>query len=295
MKNPAELMKEFEAYISAEKGLSRNTLEAYRSDIKFFLEYLSKKKISLEKADHRVISEYLWERKTRGLASSSVYRHMESIRQLYRFLVLEHDLPDDPTMYLPLPKTGGLLPEFLSREEVASLMSAVPYKTKNQLRFRTMLELMYASGLRVSEVLKLKKNDPNLTLGILRVKGKGAKERVVPLNKTAAMFLERYIQSAGRGLSDEGYLFAGASGKPLSRVAFWKRLKKYAKTTGISKNIKPHAIRHSFASHLLEGGADLRSIQEMLGHASITTTQIYTHIDRKRLKAIHDKFHPRNR
>ncbi len=295
MKNPAELLQEFEAYISAEKGLARNTLEAYRSDLKIFLEYLKKLKIPVEKVVQDTVSGYLWDRKTGGMAAASIYRNMESIRQFYRFLVLEHDLPDDPTMNLPLPKTAALLPEFLSAPEIAALISSVPYKTKNQLRFRAMLEVMYSSGLRISEVLTLKKSDPDPTLGIIKVKGKGSKERIVPLNKTAAMFVEKHILSSGAAISGDGYLFAGAGGRPLSRVSFWKRLKKNAAAAGILKNVKPHSIRHSFASHLLEGGADLRSIQEMLGHSSISTTQIYTHIDRRRLKDIHKKFHPRSR
>lgn len=295
MKNPAELLRDFEAYISAEKGLARNTLEAYRNDLKIFLEYLKKLKIPVEEVVQDTVSGYLWDRKMGGMATASIYRNMESIRQFYRFLVIEYDLPDDPTMNLPLPKTAALLPEFLSAREIATLFSSVPYKTKNQLRFRAMLEVMYSSGLRISEVLTLKKSDTDPTLGIIKVKGKGSKERIVPLNKTAAMFVEKHIISSGAAIPDDGYLFAGAGGRPLSRVAFWKRLKKNAAAAGILKNVKPHSIRHSFASHLLEGGADLRSIQEMLGHSSISTTQIYTHIDRRRLKDIHKKFHPRSR
>jgi len=307
----AKLLSEFSDYIRAEKGLSGNTLLAYRSDVSFFLNYIDSKKIPLKKVTSDMIIEYLWKRKSEDkLSSASVFRNIESLRAFFRFILLEHDddkelaLDEDPTAFIRLPKMMPSLPRTLSYEEITHLLNSVPYKTINQLRFRTMLEIMYAAGLRVSEVLNLKRSDPSPDMEFLRIKGKGSKERIVPIGKTASFFLKKYLDAVGKKLSDasgneDGLLFPGprGAGKPLSRVAFWKRLKKAALKAGLSHEqtqfIKPHMLRHSFASHLLEGGADLRSIQEMLGHSSITTTQIYTHIDRNRLKDIHKKYHPR--
>lgn len=299
-----KLLGEFCDYISAEKGLARNTLLAYKSDVSFFLEYLEGKKISVADVKSNTIIDYLWQRKTSdGLSASSVFRNIESLRHFFKFLFLEHEQErditpsDDPTAFVQLPRINQPLPNTLTYQEITRLLNSVPYKSRQQLRFRTMLELMYAGGLRISEVLNLKKSDPSPDMEFLRIKGKGSRERVVPIGKTASFFLKKYIDVAGIKTSsgDDGWLFAGPRGKPLSRVAFWKRLKKAARKAGLSNPdiVRPHVLRHSFATHLLEGGADLRSIQEMLGHASITTTQIYTHIDRKRLKDIHKKYHPR--
>jgi len=300
-----KLLDEFCNYISGERGLSKNTLLAYKSDLSFFLNYLEKKKIPLKEVKSDTIIDYLWQRKTaEELSSASVFRNIESIRHFFKFLILEYEdknsiaPSDDPTTFIKLPKIIHSLPHTLSYQDISRLLNSVPYKTKQQLRFRTMLELMYAGGLRISEVLNLKKNDPSPDMEFLRVKGKGSRERIVPIGKTASFFLKKYldvISAGGKNISDNGYLFAGPRGKPLSRVAFWKRLKKAARNAGISRPeiVRPHVLRHSFASHLLEGGADLRSIQELLGHASITTTQIYTHIDKNRLKDIHKKYHPR--
>lgn len=289
-----KLLAEFESYISAEKGLSENTAVSYKRDLAIFFDYLRKKNISPENINQEVISEYLWARKKQGLSPKTIYRNMESIRQFFRFLILEHDFSDDPTAFLQLPKPHLFLPDFMTKDEINRLFAAVPYATPVQLRFRTMLEVMYAAGLRVSEVLALKKNNVDLNLEFVKVRGKGNKERIVPIDKTAVAFIKKYMEVFAKKIENSDYLFPNNSGKPLSRVAFWKRLKKYAKAAGITKNITPHTIRHSFASHLLEGGADLRSIQEMLGHASISTTQIYAHIEKSRLKEIHKKFHPRS-
>ncbi len=289
-----KLLSDFESYISGEKGLSKNTEDAYKKDVGFFLQNLRKRSLNLKDVNHETITEYLWERKKSGLSARSIYRNMESIRQFFRFLVLEHDFAADPTAFLQLPKSSLSLPNFLTREETERLLAAIPYKKKTELRFRAMIEIMYAAGLRVSEAVALRKDGLDFNLGYVKVRGKGSKERIVPVDKTALTFLRKYVEVFEKKIAGSEYLFPNNSGKPLGRKGFWKRLKNYAKTAGIEKNITPHVIRHSFASHLLEGGADLRSIQELLGHSSITTTQIYTHVEKSRIKEIHKKFHPRS-
>ncbi len=289
-----KLIPEFESYMSAAKGLSLNTVVSYKTDIRFFFEYLKKNGIPTEKVDHDTVTEYLWQRKKNGLSSKSIYRNLESIRQFFRFLILENDFAVDPTAFMQLPKSHLYLPDFLTKDEMSRLLCAIPFKKPNALRFRAMVELMYASGLRISETLNLRKKNLDLNLGFVKVKGKGGKERIVPMDETSILFLKKYLNVFSKKIEFSDYVFPNNSGKPLSRVAIWKRLKKIAKSAKISKNITPHTIRHSFASHLLQGGADLRSIQEMLGHSSISTTQIYTHVEKSRLKEMHKRFHPRS-
>jgi integrase/recombinase XerD len=287
--------KEFENYISVEKGLSKNTLLAYRSDLKSYSEFIQKKNRSVASITQTDISDYLWQQKTAGLKPRSLYRLIETLRQYHRFLVIENYAKDDPTINILAPKIPFRLPNQLSIIEIEKLLNSINGDNERSLRNRAMIELMYASGLRVSELVNLDTGSIDLEVGYLRVIGKGNKERIVPINRSSIRFVKKYLEVRNRKPKNvqNKALFLSKLGKKISRIEFWRQLKNYAKKAGITKNITPHMIRHSFASHMLDGGANLRVIQEMLGHSSIATTQIYTHVDKDKLKEMHKKFHPR--
>ncbi|MDP8216792.1 MAG: site-specific tyrosine recombinase XerD [Candidatus Kaelpia imicola] len=289
------LLDDFLSYVSLERGLSDNTSRAYRVDIKKFYDFMDSKGVGLSSVRRDFISDYLWSERERGKESSTAARNLVSIKVFFRFLTREGHIKEDPTEAMDSPKLWKRLPEVLNLTEVERLLEAAGSGDTQSIRDRAILELLYGSGLRISELNSLKVLDVNLGVSFLKCKGKGGKERIVPLGSKAACAIERYLKTSRpeylKGSSD--YLFLNRSGKMISRQSCWKIIKKYASLSGIKKSISPHTLRHSFATHLLEGGADLRSVQEMLGHANISTTQIYTHVDREYLKQIHKKYHPR--
>ncbi|HHV62177.1 MAG TPA: site-specific tyrosine recombinase XerD [Firmicutes bacterium] len=291
------LIKEFLAYLAVERGLAGNTLESYGRDLRQFLEFIQEcKGIAPEEATQATVVSYLAELRLRGRAPATVSRTLAALKSFYQYLVREHGLTRDPTSNLESPRQEKRLPRVLTVQEVTALLNAPVPRDAAGIRDKAMLELLYATGIRVSELVNLKIEDVNLTLGYIRCFGKGSKERIVPLGRIAAECTERYIRDGRSKLSkhDSGsWLFLNQHGHRLTRQGFWKILKKYAAQIGIKKEITPHTLRHSFATHLLERGADLRSVQEMLGHADISTTQIYTHLTKGKLKEVYNKTHPR--
>jgi integrase/recombinase XerD len=286
----------FLEHLVVERGLRQNSLEAYQRDLVRYLGYLRDRKREAVSLDRTEVPRYLLALREAGLAPRSVARHLSAIRQFHRFLVRRGRATEDPTSHLEAPRGWRRLPGVLSSDEVDRLLATRKNTTPQGLRNRAMLELMYASGLRVSELVGLRLGDVDLSLGIVRVVGKGDKERLVPVGDTAAETLRAYLRG-GRPRLVKGrasdHLFLARHGQGLTRQMFWQLIKKVALEAGITKPVTPHTLRHSFATHLLEHGADLRSVQLMLGHADIGTTQIYTHLSRAHLKAIYDKFHPR--
>lgn len=280
-------LREFLSYLGSEKGLSKNTLEAYGRDIRFFSRFLKGKKV--EGAGKEEVLSFFRILKDRGYASSSLGRMVIALKVFFRFLKREKVIENDPTLHLDSPKLWQLVPEVLTIQEVALLLSQIDPQTLDGVRDLAIFKLLYASGLRVSELCSL--NIQDVGDAALRVKGKGGKERVVPIAKSALDAIDHYL---GKFREDkEEALFISPRGKRVDRVTIWSRVKFYAKKAGITKTISPHTLRHSFATHLLENGADLRIIQEMLGHSSIATTDRYTHISHKHLHEAFEKFHPR--
>ncbi len=292
-----EEIDRFIRYVGVERGLSRHTVWAYSSDLAQFSSFLSENGVSVPSAvEERHILSFI----EVGCPNTSIRsraRYMSSIRSFFTFLVREGDLAKHPMELLETPKFTKRLPEYLTCREVKLLLSAPKETTAWGMRDRTMLEVLYASGLRVSELLGLVRDRINLDAGFLIVTGKGNKERIVPLGAEAIFWLNRYLSEA-RPRLDKGkgknLVFLNRRGTALSRQYFWRAVKAYALSADIKKEIGPHTLRHSFATHLLSGGADLRSVQMMLGHADIATTEIYTHVDRTRLKQVHKKYHPRS-
>ena len=292
-----QMADQFINYLVVEKGLSSNTVAAYSKDIILYLDYLSANSISdIADADMGLVLKHLIDLRDSGLGPRSRARHLVTIRGFYRFLVREKILETNPAQMVDLPKVGRKLPSVLEVDEVASLLETPDASKPLGLRDTAMLELLYAAGLRVSELIKVGIANINLEACFVRVLGKGSKERVVPIGQVAMKKIDAYLAS-GRPAILKGrpspYLFVTRSAKPMTRQGFWKLLKQYAQKAGLSHKITPHALRHSFATHLLKRGADLRSVQVMLGHVDISTTQIYTHVAQERLKAVHTQYHPR--
>lgn len=283
-------------YLIVEKGLSKNTIDAYSRDILGFINHISDIKITDPGAVVPLdIVKYIGKLRDEGISPRSTARKLTTIRMFYRFLNTEGYIKSNPTLLVELPKGISRLPKAVSLEIVDMLLAAPDVNTPLGLRDKAMLELLYATGLRVSELVSMKAADVNLDVGYLMAFGKGSKERIVPMGESAVEWVKRYI-SDGRPKLYKGmpeYLFINRSGKGLSRQGFWKAIKTYARKAKIITPITPHTLRHSFATHLLDRGADLRSVQMMLGHADISTTQIYTHVTTARLKEIHKKHHPR--
>jgi len=292
-----ELIEVFLNYLAVERGLSKNTISSYREDLNTYIDFLENLHLeALAKATRNDITGFMLCQKEKGLAANSIARRLAAIKVFYRFLVRERILNSDPTSLIDSPKLWKKIPETLSLGDVEALISQPDSRNKQGIRDRAILEVLYATGMRASEAVNLKINSINLDIGFLRCIGKGKKERVIPLGKKAIISLKRYLEASRvKFLShkESDYLFLNRFGKSLSRQSLWKIIKRYARQARIRKPIKPHILRHSFATHLLERGADLRAVQEMLGHANISTTQIYTHITKDRLKAIHKAFHPR--
>jgi integrase/recombinase XerD len=285
-------LREFVDHLRVERKLAANTVAAYGSDLRPYVAFLQKRGLGLEAVTPPVLTDFLWERRSR-LKATSLARLGESLRQFHRFLKSEGRCAQDPTENLSSPKTPQRLPKVLGVDEVNRLLAHAPSSTPRTLRFKAMLEVLYASGLRVSELVGLPTHGVDLELGFLRVFGKGGKERVVPVNRRAVHAIKSYWDTRKDLPDSHGFAFVGPGGKPLTRVAFWYELRRWARAAGVHRPLSPHTLRHSFATHLLRGGADLRAVQEMLGHADISTTQIYTHVDRQGLKDAHRKFHPR--
>ena len=285
------------SYLVFEKGLSEKTIESYSSDLSNYLEFLKQKGIKdIKQADTPLILKHLIALRESGLGSRSCARHLITLRGFYKFLAQEKILEFDPAKLIDLPKSGLKLPDVLSVSEINLLLNIPDSNKPLGKRNSAMLELLYAAGLRVSELVNLKFLDVNLEACFVRVLGKGSKERVVPFGLFARNKIDDYINKSRPLLLKNHisqYLFIARAGKQMTRQGFWKLLKQYVKQTGIKKKVTPHSFRHSFASHLLEGGADLRTVQVMLGHVDISSTQIYTHVARDHLRQIHEKYHPR--
>ena len=291
------LVDRYMDFLLVEKGLANNTVVSYASDLHVYLDFLRQEGIEdLEASDTGVIFKHLIALRNAGLATRSRARHLVTLRGFYRFLVQEKVLTANPAKLVDLPKTGRKLPHVLGVEDVARLLDAPQLTKPDGVRNAAMLELLYAAGLRVSELVTLAVNDVNLEACFIRVMGKGSKERVVPIGQTARKRVDDYISSARAVLlktRPSPYLFVTRLGKPMTRQGFWKVLKRVARHAGLASKVTPHTLRHSFATHLLERGADLRSVQVMLGHTDISTTQIYTHVAPEQLKAVHTQCHPR--
>lgn len=289
------LLDDFSSYIGSEKGLSSNTLEAYQRDISSFFHFLEKKKnlASIEEVKEAHLVDFMDSLKSSDYASSSIARNLIAIKVLCRFLKREGALHTNFALYLATPKIWQLIPEVLSYEEIERLLAAPEIATLQGSRDKAILEVIYACGLRVSEVCSLKIYAVDDEF--VRVMGKGSKERLVPIGAKAIEAVDHYLHHYRSQYDSEKVqeLFVSSRGKPMNRIAVWKMIKEYAKKAGITKNISPHTLRHSFATHLLDNGADLRVIQEMLGHASISSTDRYTHISKSHLQNSFDAFHPR--
>ena len=292
-----ELIDTFLDYLSVERGLSSNTISAYRGDLNAYLDFMSGNHIeALSKISREDITGFMLNQKDRSIAVNSVARRLAAIRMFHRFLTREKILKSDPTNLIDSPRLWKKIPDTLTLNEVESLIAQPDIRDNQGIRDKAILETLYATGMRVSEAVNLRLDNVNLDIGFLRCIGKGNKERVIPLGKKAIASIRRYLEVSRPEIlkkKSSEYLFVSRIGKKISRQSFWKLIKRYAKEARIKKPIRPHILRHSFATHLLERGADLRAVQEMLGHSNISTTQIYTHINRDRLKSIHKQFHPR--
>jgi len=292
-----EMIDQYINYLIVEKGLANTTIESYTSDLNKYLLFLKSCKIhQISNTDTTVILKYLLVLRDDGLGIRSRARHLVTLRGFYKFLIQEKILKKNPTRIVDLPKTGIKLPDVLSAEEINTILNTPDTSKPRGARDLAMLELLYAAGLRVSELINVKIQNINLEVGFVRTFGKGSKERIVPIGSHAKKRINDFLIHARPLLMKNHvsqFLFVARAGKPMTRQGFWKLLKKYAAQAGILKRITPHSFRHSFASHLLEGGADLRAVQMMLGHVDISTTQIYTHVARDHLKKLHEKYHPR--
>jgi len=289
------LADQFINHLRVERGLSDNTIQSYSRDLIRFLGHLDKEGVSPLKTTRKDITDYI-ESLEGSLGLRSITRAISAIKMFFRFLINEGKITDSPTRLLESIKLPRRLPDILSGEEVNMLLAQPDPSNNLGLRDKAMLELLYATGLRVSELIGLHVVNVNLEAGHVRTVGKGSKERMVPMGEKARDALKSYLYNGRPSLlrnKNSQSLFVNSRGKQMSRQGFWKIIRRYGIIAGIKKTITPHSLRHSFASHLLEGGADLRSVQVMLGHADISTTQIYTHVSRERLKQVHEKYHPR--
>ncbi|HIY57185.1 MAG TPA: site-specific tyrosine recombinase XerD [Candidatus Tetragenococcus pullicola] len=285
-------------YLMIERGLSENTRSSYQRDLKKYLSFLKKKEISdWQAVDRYIILDFLQELKKEKLAATTITRMITSLRRFHQYLRQERYTDHDPMQHIDSPKKAQKLPDTLSLDEVEKLIETPDTSKLLGLRDRAILEVMYATGLRVSELIHLKLNDLHLKIGLLQTVGKGDKERIVPLGELAVTWIGRYLELARPVLTkkhpEEEHLFVNNHGTGLSRQGIWKNLKQVVQKAGIHKNVTPHTLRHSFATHLLENGADLRTVQELLGHADISTTQIYTHVTKKRMTDVYKEYFPR--
>lgn len=294
-----EALAEYIIYLKIERGLSANTVTSYKRDIEKYLTFLTEKKITqLDEVSRFEILDFLQTLRQSGAADNSIIRMVSSLRKFHQYLKRESIVSDDPMQLIDTPKKASTLPKAISPQAIEQLLEAPDTTTPLGVRDRTILELMYATGLRISELVNLKLSDMHLTMGFIQTMGKGEKERIIPLGEIASQWLDHYLEGARVYLQDQSaetseYVFLNSRGKGLSRQGVWKKVKQLALEAGIDQNVTPHTLRHSFATHLLENGADLRMVQELLGHADISTTQIYTHITKTRLKQVYSDYHPR--
>lgn len=293
-----EFIDEYLAILKLERNLSENSIRSYKSDLQKFFTFLEKSSLQdWNEVTHKLVSLFLQELKREGLTSSSAARYLSTIRGFFDYLSVNNYIEKDPTERVSSAKVSRKLPTVLSYNEIEMILDQTNTKDKLGLRDRTILELLYSSGLRVSELIDLKITDLFLDDEVIRVTGKGSKQRIVPVGSSAISWLNEYMVKARplleKKAKSKNHVFLNSRGSKLSRMGVWKIVEKYTKDAGITKEVHPHTFRHSFATHLLEGGANLRSVQEMLGHSDISTTQIYTHIDREYIKQMHKDFHPR--
>jgi len=282
-------------YLAVEKGLAKNSLSAYGVDLRHFGHWLNDQSIDLDRVERIHIVKYFQSIRAAGISPRSVARALAAIRGLFRFLVSERHLKKDPTENLENPKLWSTLPKSLQPFEVEALLAAPDRATPDGLRDAAMLELLYATGLRVSELIKVRIDEVVLDAGFLRTIGKGSKERIVPFGDTARDVIVQFMERGRPELDkhNDPHLFLSRLGRPMTRQSFWMKITRYAREAEIKSHLSPHTLRHAFATHLLENGADLRSVQMMLGHADISTTQIYTHVSRARLQKLYETYHPR--
>lgn len=286
------LIVEFLAWLSVEKGLSKNTIRSYRYDLEQYRAFVEGECFTdISRMSRADIRDYLFALQARRLSTRTMARHLVSIKQFHRYLLRENVLDNDCTSNLDRFKVWKALPEAMTRSEVENLLVQPDTGRPKGVRDTAMLELMYSAGLRISELIGLRREDVLPDLGFIKCRGKGGKERLIPIGEPATRKLERYLDGLSERRSD--WLFVTRLGRPFSRQGCWKMISEYIRTAGIRKRVTPHTLRHSFATHLLSGGANLRSIQEMLGHADISTTQVYTHVTSDRLRATHLRCHPR--
>jgi len=290
-----DILSRFLLFLQVEKRLASNSVQAYGRDMGKFLLFLKRDKISWEKAGEADLVRFIHHESCSGLAARSLARLISALKAFYKYLILDGKLRINPTIHLTSPKAWLSLPRYLTVKEVQTLLDQPDLEDVCGIRNRAMIEVMYAAGLRVSELVHLKIADVHLHDGFLLCRGKGGRERIVPLGKSAVEAVKKYLdQSRPRLLRMPGEdLFLSRRGEALTRQGFWKMLRQYGVKADLGSKISPHILRHTFATHLLERGADLRSVQLMLGHSDITTTQIYTHVSRERLRRVYDKFHPR--
>jgi integrase/recombinase XerD len=291
-------LKEFKQYIAIEKGLSDNTLDSYGHDLKTYAEFLTSKEImSFKDAPVKELSDFLYHLDELGLSTSSKSRYLSSVRGLYSFLLSNGYVDNDITEKVDMPKSRRKIPDTLSIDEISKIIEQPDINKPAGIRDRAILEVLYACGLRVSELIGLKRRDVLVDAELIRVFGKGSKERIVPIGQSALFWINEYITKARhlflKNSNTGDVLFLNQRGKGLTRMYIWKLVDKSTREANVQKSVHPHTFRHSFATHLLEGGADLRAVQEMLGHADISTTQIYTHLDRDYIIEVHKTFHPR--
>ena len=292
----SELIDRFIDAVWLEQGLSENTLAAYGSDLGLLEKWLKKRDRRLPEARKSDLLDFVAERAAGGIHARTLSRQLSTVRRFYGYLLREGLVSEDPSSQIPSPRLGRPLPHSLSEQEVESLLAAPPLNEPLGMRDRCMLEVLYATGVRVSELVNLTVAQANLAAGVLRVRGKGSKERLVPLGEEAADRVREFVAGARQEILGErrsDALFPTNRGKAMTRQAFWQRLRKHAAAAGITESISPHSLRHAFATHLLDHGADLRAVQLLLGHSSLSTTQIYTQVARRRLRDLHRKHHPR--
>lgn len=293
----AAQIADFAHYLTVEQGLAKNSVTSYVQELRGFAAYLSTQNVtSLTQVDRLRVMAYLETLTKSGKSRNSVIHAVSALRKAYRYLVQTHQLSESPMANIAAPKHAEHLPAVLTVDEVDRLLAAPDTANKYGIRDRAILEVMYATGLRVSELVHLKLGDLHLEMGLIQTLGKGDKERIVPIGDVASDWIQRYLTKSRPVLLKQRtspYLFLNAHGGGLSRQSIWQKIKRYVALADITKDVTPHTLRHSFATHLLENGADLRVVQELLGHADITTTQIYTHISKKRLVAVYDQAHPR--
>ncbi|BCU52366.1 integrase/recombinase XerD [Staphylococcus auricularis] len=291
------IIEEYLKFIQLEKGLSENTIGAYRRDLNKYQTYLTNHHINhIDFVDRTTIQQCLGELHDEGASAKSIARFISTIRSFHQFALREKYAAKDPTVLIETPKYERRLPDVLEVDEVVRLLETPDTNKKKGFRDRTMLELLYATGMRVTELIDLEVEDVNLIMGFVRVYGKGDKERIIPLGETVIDYLQTYIddirpQILKHTVTDT--LFLNLHGKPLSRQGIWKMIKQYGIEAQINKKLTPHTLRHSFATHLLENGADLRAVQEMLGHSDISTTQLYTHVSKQQIRKMYQTYHPR--